>query len=177
MIQDVLLNLGAGGHAAPDDVRGDLREIQVDISAPADVIADLRELPFDDDHAAAVYCAHVIEHFEECHLVDLVREWRRVLKPGGTLRVRCPDVQSAAQFIAQNGVDAVAYVAGGGMAIRGQDIIFGYAPFFETFGDPMRHRVAFDIRKLANVLHEAGFIEGHVNQYAEAFELEAIAVK
>jgi SAM-dependent methyltransferase len=177
MRQMTLLNLGAGGHAAPDDVRGDLREIQVDIAAPADVIADLRNLPFDDDYADAVYSSHVIEHFDERDLVGMVAEWRRVLKPGGTMTVSCPDAQSAARFIAQNGIDAVAYVADGGQEIRGQDLFFGYAPYFEAFGARMRHRVAFDMRKLAHVLSSAGFTEGNVFQYEDRFELVAVAVK
>lgn len=173
----ILLNLGAGGHAAPPDVLNGMQEIQVDVRAPADVIADIRHLPFEDDYADGVFSSHVIEHFDEHELVPMVTEWRRVLKVGGRMQINCPDIRSAAQFIAANGVDAVAYVTEEGIEIRGHDLIFGYTPYVAAQGDPMRHKSALDIRKLAYVLNQAGFDNGHVTQHAGWYSLTAIAVK
>lgn len=173
----ILLNLGAGGHAAPPDVLNGMQEIQIDVKAPADVIADIRHLPFDDGYADAIYNSHVIEHFDERELVPMVAEWRRVLKVGGRLQINCPDIRSAAQFIALNGVDAVAYTTADGLRIRGHDLLFGYTPYVAEQGDPMRHKSALDIRKLAYVLNQAGFDNGHVTQQSSWYSLTAIAVK
>lgn len=173
----ILLNLGAGGFSAPLDVLNGMQEIQVDVKAPADVIADIRHLPFEDDYADAIYNSHVIEHFDERELVPMVAEWRRVLKVGGRLRVNCPDIQSAAQFIAKNGVDSVAYTTADGIQIRGHDMLFGYGQYIIEQGDPMRHKSALDIRKLAHILHQAGFDNGTVTQRAEWYSLSATAIK
>lgn len=173
----ILLNLGAGGHAAPADVSNGMREIQVDVRAPADVIADIRHLPFEDDYADAIYNSHVIEHFNEDELVPMVAEWRRVLKVGGRLQINCPDIRSTAQFIAVNGVDAVAYTTPEGMQIRGHDLIHGYWPYIAAQGEPMRHKSSLDIRKLAYVLNQAGFDNGHVTQQTGWYSLTAIAIK
>jgi SAM-dependent methyltransferase len=173
----ILLNLGAGGHTAPSDVLGSMTEVKVDIRPPADVVADIRSLPFADEYADAVYSSHVIEHFDERELVPMVSEWRRVLKTGGRMHVNCPDVQSAAAFIADNGVDAVAYTTDDGIQIRGHDLLFGYVGYVAGQGDPMRHKSALDIRKLAHVLHQAGFDNGTVTQRAGWYALSATATK
>lgn len=172
----MVLNLGAGGIDAPADVLQGRREVKVDLRQPTDVVADIRHLPFDDDCADAVYASHVIEHISESEVVSAVAEWRRVLKPGGKLYVNCPDVASAAALIARSGVDALAYVTDGGIAIRAQDVLFGYAPWTDECAE-MRHRVAFDMRKLGGVLERAGFTNGEVHQYPQNFALEAWALK
>jgi SAM-dependent methyltransferase len=173
----LLLNLGAGGHHAPDEITSGMHEVSVDIRPPADVVADIRALPFADEYADAVYSAHVIEHFDERELVPMVAEWRRVMKTGGKLIINCPDVQSAADFIAKNGVDAVAYTTDEGIAVRGHDLLFGYVGYVASQGDPMRHKSALDIRKLAHVLHQAGFDNGTVTQRANWYALNATAIK
>jgi len=172
-----LLNLGAGGHSAPPDVLNGMVEVMVDIKPPADVVADIRALPFADEYADAVYSSHVIEHFDERELVPMVREWRRVLKTGGRMHIKCPDIRSAAQFIGANGVDAVAYTTEDGIEVRGHDLIFGYVGYIADQGEPMRHKSALDIRKLAYVLNKAGFDNGTVTQNGGWFALSATAIK
>lgn len=55
---------------------------------------DLSEgLPFDDDIADLIYASHVIEHFTYAAGTQLLAECRRVLKPGGLLRVAVPDAE------------------------------------------------------------------------------------
>lgn len=60
--------------------------------------ADLSRFP---DHSfAAVYASHVLEHFDYRHeLVQTLREWRRVLVPGGRLHVSVPDLDTLCQLM------------------------------------------------------------------------------
>jgi SAM-dependent methyltransferase len=70
-------------------------------------LANAHQLPFPDGSAAEVYASHVFEHYlptgaEENGLatVDtLLEEWRRVLRPGGTLYVAVPDLLTCARRI------------------------------------------------------------------------------
>jgi predicted SAM-dependent methyltransferase len=51
--------------------------------------------PIDDGVAEVVYTSHTIEHITDAAAGNLFREAHRVLKPGGVLRITCPDVDLA----------------------------------------------------------------------------------
>lgn len=56
-----------------------------------DVVGDAREIPFGDEYFDHVYSSHVIEHFSHQEVRNVLKEWIRVLKEGGTFEIRCPD--------------------------------------------------------------------------------------
>jgi len=59
------------------------------------LVHDLTEpLPFRDNTVSAVYAAHVIEHLYLTRAQDLLSECKRVLRPGGVLRLVVPDLHS-----------------------------------------------------------------------------------
>ncbi len=59
---------------------------------------DLRTaLPFADDSIDWVYSSHVLEHLRRQHASNLVGEVRRVLKPGGVVRLVVPDLALGAR--------------------------------------------------------------------------------
>jgi len=89
-----LLNFGCGSALHPD-------WINLDSSAVApDVVAhDLRHgLPFPPDTFDAAYGSHVLEHLEPDAASRLLRECRRILRPGGILRIVVPDLQRIAKL-------------------------------------------------------------------------------
>lgn len=70
-----------------------LQKIDPDI-----MIHDLRKgIPFPDNSFDVVYHSHVLEHIDREVAVSLPRECRRVLKPGGVLRVVVPDLEATAR--------------------------------------------------------------------------------
>lgn len=97
------LNLGCGAHFHPDWVNVDL--------APSDPRVwhhDLRQsLPFATETFEAVYHSHVLEHIPHGKAPGLIAECFRVLRPGGTLRVVVPDLETIARLYLQN-LDAAA---------------------------------------------------------------------
>lgn len=53
-----------------------------------------KALPFPDDYAAFVFAEHVIEHIDYYQAVEFLRECRRVLKPGGIVRISVPSIEN-----------------------------------------------------------------------------------
>jgi predicted SAM-dependent methyltransferase len=80
------LHLGSGGQRPAGWVNVDL------VGMDADLYWDLtRPLPFADGVAEAVFLEHVLEHFPLAQVLDLLTEAKRLLAPGGILRVGVPD--------------------------------------------------------------------------------------
>lgn len=83
----LILEIGCGGKKVyPDSIGLDVRQVE-----GVDVVADARQLPFEDEYFDHVYSSHVIEHFSHLEVKEVLGEWIRVLKIGGTFEIRCPD--------------------------------------------------------------------------------------
>jgi len=52
---------------------------------------DLFKLPYNNESVDLLYCSHLIAYFTRDEFVRLLREWYRVLKKGGILRIATPD--------------------------------------------------------------------------------------
>lgn len=92
-----LLNCGCGGRHHPDWRNLDL------VSRDPDVLAhDLRRsIPFADASFDGVYSSHFLEHLPRRLAPRFLAECRRVLVPGGVLRLVVPDLeQLARQYLA-----------------------------------------------------------------------------
>lgn len=58
---------------------------------------------FCDESLDAVYSSHLLEDFSYNELISIIKEWRRVLKPGGLLLTNCPDQQKFLAHCARSG--------------------------------------------------------------------------
>ncbi len=95
----VLVHLGCGDVAANGFVNVDLKP------APhVHYIHDVTTLPFFADNSAdLVYACHVLEHFPLDQVGRALWEWRRILKPGGVLRLSVPDFDKLLAVYRQSG--------------------------------------------------------------------------
>lgn len=48
-------------------------------------------LDYPDNSVQEIYASHVLEHFGHREAIDVLRDWARVLVPGGRLRIAVPD--------------------------------------------------------------------------------------
>jgi len=81
------LNIGCGKDFKEDFVNLDLYEKKVDVKGSAD------KLPFKNNVFEFVYASHVLEHFPFREIDLVLKEWKRVLKEGGTLEIKVPDIE------------------------------------------------------------------------------------
>lgn len=111
-----------------------------------DVKCDVSKLPFENGCVDEIYASHILEHFSHWKTLDVLKEWRRVLKKGGKAFIGVPDFQAMLNIYKE----------------------FGMVPWFTRmmYGDqeyPLAyHYCAFDYEHLANLCHDAGF--GLVNR-------------
>jgi SAM-dependent methyltransferase len=94
----VRLNWGCGAHVAEGWINSDVKE-----TPEVDLVADIKEgLPLKANSVDYAVSVHALPELPYPDLVPALRELRRVLKPGGVLRLALPDLRRA----------IVAYVAG-----------------------------------------------------------------
>ncbi len=99
----VRLNLGAGEMELPGFINIDRRSG-----------GEVYPLPYADASVDEVRASHVLEHFGHHQVMTVLREWVRVLKPGGLIRVAVPDFAYVARaYIAGETMNAQGYVMGG----------------------------------------------------------------
>lgn len=62
---------------------------------PPEILCDARTVPLPDACASEVMALHLIEHFYLWEVPAVLAEWRRLLKPRGTLTLELPDLRKA----------------------------------------------------------------------------------
>lgn len=170
----IRLNLGCGDKILPGYVNVDVVEARAGKSP--DVICDLRDLSvFPDNHADEVMAVHVVEHFWRWEVEDILREWVRVLKPGGRMVLECPNLKSACE----------AFLANPDMA--SQPGKAGQRSMWVFYGDPqwkdplMVHRWGYTPQSLADLMQAVGLEQAHQEpaQYKlrEPRDMRVVAVK
>jgi predicted SAM-dependent methyltransferase len=97
--------------------------------------------PFADQSAALVYACHCLEHFPRGAIPRVLKEWRRVLKPGGILRLSVPDFDRILEIYEQHdrSIESITHFLMGG-----QRDAFDF------------HQVVFNRRSLTSLLEQAG---------------------
>lgn len=89
------LNLGCGDHRPANWINADFatpRWLLQRRALPDWSFDATRAWPCGDDYFEAIHCEHVLEHFPYDVGIRMLRECRRVLGPGGLLRLSVPDV-------------------------------------------------------------------------------------
>ena len=83
------------GELRPDDWINVDTQPGAGVDIACDIIRD--GLPLESDSMEVVYCSPALQSFPAHELVPALRELRRVLKPGGLLRLCVPDFDRALQ--------------------------------------------------------------------------------
>jgi predicted SAM-dependent methyltransferase len=87
------LNIGCGQRFHHDWIN-----VDVVPAHPSVIQCDVQKgIPYPDNFFDVVYHSHVLEHFERRNALLFIKECRRVLKPGGLIRIAVPDLEEIAR--------------------------------------------------------------------------------
>ena len=130
------LHLGCGPRFIPGYVHIDVIEYP-----HINIVSSVDRLPMiENESCDVVYSCHVLEHFHKKVVPDVLREWLRVLKVNGTLRIAVPDMKSLFKVYEKTGNLSL---------ILGP--IFGRCNYLYNF-----HYTGFDFTTLKDVLEQVG---------------------
>jgi len=101
---------------------------------------------FSDEYADLIYASHVIEYFDRTEIVPVLKDWYRVLKKGGILRIPVPDFEALVKLYNQ---------------IHELDRVLGplYGRWEVSKGQVIYHKTVYDFNSLSCLLISIGFEE------------------
>lgn len=97
-------------------------------------------LKYDDGSVDEIYASHILEHFSFRQTLDVLKDWVRVLKPGGILKIAVPDFALIAKAYVANGYHVIA-----------DGYVYGSQTDENEF-----HKAIFDEQKLWSLMEQAG---------------------
>lgn len=124
---------------------GDDRFVNVDLDSdgPVHYVRRIdRKLPFADGSVDVIYASHCLEHFPYGQTVEILREWRRVLKNKGVLRLSVPNFDVIVDVYTETGRRVENVI---GPAMGGQRTPLDF------------HKTLFTRDSLVEALRSAGF--------------------
>ena len=102
------IDLGYGGDPiVPTAITMDLPRPYTKLGDhPQNLAGDARDLYwFKNNVLDYVYSSHLLEDFSPTEVVDVLREWMRIIKPGGVLIIYCPDEQAYRAYNKKHGLE------------------------------------------------------------------------
>lgn len=105
---------------------------------------DITDLPYEDNKVDLIYSSHTIEYFDREEVIDLLVEWKRVLKPGGKIQLCVPNFLVLAKLYLDNDYP-IEMIEGPlfGKMHMGKSIIY--------------HKTTYDFKSLSGLLTSLGF--------------------
>lgn len=164
-----LLHVGCGGDPIPQWAEGKYKEVRLDIcdDHKPDIVASMTNMG-DIGQFESVFCSHALEHIMPHEVALALKEFYRVLKPGGFALVFVPDLEDV------KATEDVLFEAPCG-PIAGLDLIYGLRSLLHVLPH-MAHRTGFIAATLKKAFEDAGFSQVIVER-KDNYNLMAVAAK
>jgi predicted SAM-dependent methyltransferase len=177
-----LLHVGCGPEDK-SDIKGfdndDWKEIRLDIDEDVnpDIVGTLTDMKLVETATVdVVYSAYNIDHIYAHEVPIALGEFYRVLKDDGLVIIKCPDLQSVAEAVAQDKLLDTLYVSPIG-PISAIDIMYGNRQEISEGNTYMEKKVGFTYTALDGSFFEAGFKTRYGGRSQNAWELMLVAFK
>jgi len=107
---------------------------------------DITILPFEDNTVDLIYASHVIEYFDREEVIYILKEWNRVLKVSGILRIAVPNFEEICKLYIKKNVPLENFLGPmyGKMKME-NEIIY--------------HKTIYDFKSIQKLLNYCGFID------------------
>jgi SAM-dependent methyltransferase len=178
-----VLNVGCGAETAhpihPMFRTPQWRQIRLDIDAGAkpDIVADMIDMwMVEADSVDAVHSSHNLEHLFAHEVPRALREFYRVLKPGGLLLLAVPDLMAIAEAVVAGKLEQPIYTSPAG-PICAVDSLYGHRGWIARGQVFMAHKTGFTAETIAQKLAAAGYARVKATREPEHFNLWAIGYK
>lgn len=158
--EELMVNIGPGPHAKPGWVNIDIFD-----GPNITCVYDCRKsLPFPDASVRGIFCEHVFEHIDYTEEAPyFLTECRRVLQPGGVLRIIVPDAGRYLKAYCEGGWEPLEVLRGLGSNHVDPHHGGHYATRMELinviFRQGYEHKFAYDYETLEHILLTYGFSE------------------
>ena len=106
---------------------------------------NIEKLEFDDNTVDLLYASHVLEYMDRDEAEVVLMEWRRVLKPGGILRLAVPNFHMLADLYIKGKLEL------------GQLLGPLYGKMEMVPGCTIYHKTTYDLKSLNNLLTKVKF--------------------
>lgn len=147
------LELGSGGHPTPGYIHVDVNPVAPHL----ELLADGVHVPLPDGWADEILAVHMLEHVPPAQVPRALREWYRLLRPGGVVRIHTPNATALAKVLAEPEETQRYWAA--------MSAVYGYGSAPQDCRGPESlsavpdHKVLFSLPILARLLRETGFTD------------------
>lgn len=163
------LNLGCGDKPTPGFINVDLFQPGADECFSLDVV------PYADCSVDEIKCIHALEHIPRPRAEKAILEWSRVLKKGGTLDLKVPDLEECCRMFVERPAEQESWY---------MHTIYGVQDHRDTNNPPFKdkvnfgqiHYTGFTEARLHKLLTEAGFVIDKLYKY-DGFRTPSLAVE
>jgi len=176
-----VLNVGGNSKAIllpPQYVDFEHILLDIDPKGSPDIVCDARDLfALENGQFDAVYCSHNLEHYYRHDVLKVLAGFLHVLKEGGFVHIRVPDIEALMRVVVDRGldIDDVLYESPSG-PIMVLDVLYGYSVKIEKSGEEFfAHKTGFTQKSLRKVLKKSGFSRVYSN--TGNIEVNALAFK
>jgi SAM-dependent methyltransferase len=167
----IVLHVGCGprtaGQLPPQFDVDNWREVRLDIDKDAkpDIVASITDMrKVASESVTAVWSSHNIEHLCSSDVEAALKEFYRVLLPGGVAFIQVPDIQAVAEEIVKGNFESAAYESPAG-PVCPIDMLYGYRKFVDSGCVFQQHKTGFTADSLRQKLENAGFNQIEVERH------------
>ena len=111
---------------------------------------NIESLDYRDKSVDLIYASHVIEYFDRREVLPVLKEWKRVLRIDGVLRIAVPDFYQMARLYLVDSYDLEKFLG----PLYGKMVMLKKTIY---------HKTVYDFNNLKELLEEVGF--RNVNKY------------